>query len=121
MAQSSDGSAKRRRRGPGRPFQPGQSGNPGGRPATKELAQRIAAETSGGVDLVDFTLKVMRANVKGFKRVAMKERQRARDWLADRLWGKAQQVVTLADEDGNAVLKSVAIEFVTPAKPEQPK
>lgn len=33
LAESSAGPAKRRR-GPGRPFKPGQSGNPGGRPST---------------------------------------------------------------------------------------
>ena len=41
MAQNSEGTASKRRRGPGRPFEKGQSGNPGGRPKTKVLTERL--------------------------------------------------------------------------------
>lgn len=55
LAQNSEGSAsspkRKRGRGPGRPFKPGQSGNPGGRPRMlKELKDRIQLR---GLDLVD--------------------------------------------------------------------
>lgn len=40
MAESSEKAAKKKR-GPGRPFQPGQSGNPGGRAAGMSLTTRI--------------------------------------------------------------------------------
>lgn len=47
MADNSDQSATRRR-GPGRPFRPGQSGNPGGRPKdtddVRQMAQRHTPE-----------------------------------------------------------------------------
>lgn len=41
MAQNSEVTAKKRHPGPGRPFQKGQSGNPGGRPRTKVLTERL--------------------------------------------------------------------------------
>ena len=41
MAQNNEGAATKRRRGPGRPFEKGQSGNPGGRPKTKVLSERL--------------------------------------------------------------------------------
>jgi hypothetical protein len=41
FAENSDVTAKRR--GPGRPFQKGQSGNPGGRPKTKPFREALEA------------------------------------------------------------------------------
>src|SRR5919109_631123 len=58
VAENSDGSASsgKRGRGPGRPFKPGQSGNPGGRPrALTELKERIQLR---GADLVDHLLAI---------------------------------------------------------------
>jgi hypothetical protein len=43
MAANSEGTAKKRR-GPGRPFVPGQSGNPNGRPKDVLGIQRLALE-----------------------------------------------------------------------------
>jgi hypothetical protein len=53
-AQSSTRAA--RRRVPGRPFQPGQSGNPGGQP--KGLVRSIRQQTKDGRELVALMLKV---------------------------------------------------------------
>lgn len=42
----------------GRPFQPGQSGNPGGRPAIPHPATRLGELTAERQDVVDFVVKV---------------------------------------------------------------
>lgn len=58
LAENSQGSARSRKRGrgPGKPFQPGVSGNPGGRPkALKELKERIQVR---GDELVDELLRI---------------------------------------------------------------
>jgi hypothetical protein len=47
LAENSEITATKRRRGPGRPFQPGQSGNPGGRP----LRRSVRPSTSGELNL----------------------------------------------------------------------
>lgn len=55
MAEKSQSSAKRRR-GPGKPFQKGQSGNPGGRPAIPaEVKEALAAACPHAVErLIQF-------------------------------------------------------------------
>ena len=60
LAQNSERSAsspRKKGRGPGRPFQPGQSGNPGGRPKVlKELKDRIQLR---GLELVDLLFGIV--------------------------------------------------------------
>jgi len=70
-----------------RPWPKGQSGNPGGRP--KGLAALVRAETDEGAELVAFMLDVLR----GKRRAPTALRLQAVQWLADRGWGKATQVV----------------------------
>ncbi len=80
------------RRGPsaarGRPFSPGVSGNPGGRP--KGFVRRIREETCDGAELVDFMLSVFRD-----EREPTKTRVEAATWLADRGFGKPTQMQTV--------------------------
>lgn len=75
-----------RRRGAGRPFTKGQSGNPGGRPKVaaevKELAQQHGREA------VETLVRLMREAEKDEVRV------RAAESLLDRGYGRPTQAVT---------------------------
>ena len=88
VAQNSDQAAKRVR---GRPFQPGQSGNPGGRP--RGLVAAIRAQTRDGEELVRFMLAVLRGRVPGSR---LRDRMAAAEWLADRGFGRPVQAVGVA-------------------------
>ena len=61
---------------------PGQSGNPGGRPAG--FHNYIQERTGDGSELTDFVLSVFR----GENGSSTKERMDAATWLADRGFGK---------------------------------
>lgn len=53
MAESSNASSEKKRRGPGRPFRPGQSGNPGGRPKmSDDVREMLKAATPKAVKLL---------------------------------------------------------------------
>ena len=73
----------------GRPFPPGVSGNPGGRP--KGLASRIREITNEGNDLVDFVVSVFKGEHGGGPKLRME----AATWLADRGFGRPAQAVDL--------------------------
>lgn len=81
MAENSTISAKRR--GPGRPFRPGQSGNPGGRPLG--LAERARRATRDGATTVRFMASVLAGKVDG---ASVRDRIMAATWLCDRGYGK---------------------------------
>jgi hypothetical protein len=67
-----------------RPFKPGQSGNPGGRP--KGLVSRIREQTRDGAEIADYMLGVFRDGEQ-----PTKIRLEAAAWLADRGFGRAIQ------------------------------
>src|SRR6202011_4050619 len=80
----------------GRGFRPGQSGNPGGRP--KGLATLAREAVGGGRDLVAFYLAVFKGDTKVLRtrKITMRDRLQAAEWLAERGWGKSPVV---ADAD----------------------
>ena len=101
-----------------RPWQPGQSGNPNGR--RKTLCELVRRQTKDGAEIVAFMVGVLRGEAYAYpslppgphKGVAFlptpAERLEAAQWLADRAFGKAPQVVeasvdldaTVAQVDG---------------------
>src|SRR6478672_6832645 len=83
-----------RRRGPGRPFQPGQSGNPGGRPKSKPFKEALEAVLKAAGPDADLAAiaralcgQAIAGNVQGIREVA------------DRLDGKVPQAIAGIDED----------------------
>ncbi len=86
-------------------FQPGQSGNPGGRPAGEAKVRSAAQEhTEAAIGVLASALS------DPDPRVQIK----AAEVLLDRGWGKATQPVT--GEDGGPVeVKNLLIEFVRPS------
>jgi len=89
---------------PGRPFTPGQSGNPGGRPAG--LVALIRLETRDGVELVGFMLEVLR----GKRKASLRQRMEAVAWLADRGFGKPVQQLEVGGPEGGAIAIDVRYE-----------
>lgn len=84
----------------GRPFEPGKSGNPGGRPkglakTVREVLGRAAKEgEDASIILAEFW-----ANVMADPNAKMEHRIKASELLADRGWGKAPQYAPIEDED----------------------
>jgi hypothetical protein len=76
----------------GRPFTPGVSGNPGGRPkGAHRFASLIRKHTRHGRELIDLALRVMRD-----EQTPLRDRLRAMEFLTERMLGKAVQAVDLA-------------------------
>jgi len=99
---------KRKQRGPGRRFQPGESGNPKGRPPVgKSLAEAVRRV---GDEVVD------RGKYKGQPRVDVliralfaqgtKGNARAAAVLLDRGWGKAPQPI-VGDDGGEILIRLI--------------
>lgn len=87
MAESSERTAKRR--GKGRPFQPGQSGNPGGRPREESHVRELARQRTE--EAIATLTAIMQSGETESARV------RAAEALLDRGWGRPLQGVEVAD------------------------
>lgn len=119
MAQNSDGSAKKRRRGKGRPIPKGVSGNPGGRPKTPpELAEAFRSRTMQSLKVLD---KVQDDYLRGsyvdefgveHQQPKASEAIKASEVLLDRGWGTAPQKVELTGKDGKPLASNSKVKHV---------
>jgi hypothetical protein len=90
-----------------RPFEPGQSGNPGGRPKViAEVRDLARAYTVEAIEALAGITRDLDASAPA--RVA------AATALLDRAWGKAPQAITGEGGEG-PVLTSIEVRFVRPA------
>ena len=90
-----------------RPWRPGESGNPLGRPkGSRELAHLVLAATENGEELVKALLAVIRGEVPdlpGVQKgqvVRVSDRLKAVEILMDRAFGKAPQHLELGGAGG---------------------
>lgn len=75
------------------PYEPGTTGNPGGRP--KGLAKRVRDQVgSDGEPLVVLMLAIVYN-----EKESTRDRMDAAKWLADRGWGKAPVFAPIEDDD----------------------
>jgi hypothetical protein len=89
-----------------KPWKPGQSGNPGGRPKrdlAAEIARAIFEQEPEAITRV-FAAELKKGNAKVFAA------------LADRAYGKPRQQIEHLGEDGGPVQASVVVQFVSTGK-----
>lgn len=93
------------------PWQPGESGNPSGRPkGTRDLANLVLASTDSGAELVAALLAIVRGelpDIPGVKKdsvLKISDRLRALEMLLDRGFGRAPQHVELSGHVGGSAL-----------------
>jgi len=105
------------------PWQPGQSGNPSGRPkGTRDLAGYVLETTDGGKELVDALVCIARGvmpNVavqegarprKGDKQVRPADQLKAIEMLLDRGFGRSPQQLDIAHSVSDRPLKHLSDE-----------
>jgi hypothetical protein len=97
MAQNSEQQPSSRRRGPGRPFPKGTSGNPGGRPKEVRHVQELARAHT--LEAIETLVDVMQNSKLDRARVA------AAEAILNRAWGRASQSMAVtAAEDGPSLM-----------------
>ncbi len=99
--QNSGGTVKGRKENL-KPWKPGQSGNPGGRPKrdlAAEIARAIFEQDSEAITRA-FAAELKKGNAKVFAA------------LADRAYGKPRQQIEFAGEDGGPIQTSIVVHFV---------
>jgi len=101
-------------------WRPGQSGNPNGRPLTvSSLSRYVHQETERGIEIVNLFLAVMRGekipwrNSRRTRLPTLGERLLAAQWLADRGWGKAREMVTIEDDTGTPEERRAVLHAMT--------
>ena len=83
----------------GRPFEKGVSGNPGGRP--RSLGPYIRSVTSGGEEMVDLMVAVMRGETINGMKPKIKDQIDAATWLSDRAFGKPSMQIEATSKSMN--------------------
>lgn len=99
MAANSEKTAKKR--GPGRPFQPGQSGNPKGRPPLPPDARAWATKDMGDLH-----------EMSDDENVPVKVRADIKRWMVEMVYGKAAQAVDVDGKMENVGTTTVKFEGV---------
>ena len=93
----------KRKNGPGRPFKPGQSGNPNGRPR-KEFTIPHLLRVSSELPVSD---NDKRTRMQAVIDMAWKQAQRgnkdARQWLSDRMEGRPTQAIELTEYEPDSI------------------
>src|SRR5215471_6005626 len=82
----------------GRPFLPGQSGNPSGRPkGLPQLAHELLARTKQGREVMDWYLGIWRGAKSPLgHRPTDEQRMAAGQWITERIWGKPQVAIDVS-------------------------
>lgn len=99
---------KPKKGGPGKPWAPGQSGNPGGRP--KGFAALVRERCEEGVPLIEYGFRVLQGLEVSAEGGSIREqvdvarlRLEAAKWLAERGWGQPQQLIEHTGPDGGGL------------------
>lgn len=86
-------------------YQPGQSGNPGGRPKKDAWLTELAQ--AYGPEALDILVQQMRSDNPMIA-------QKAAALLIERGFGKARQSVEMTGADGEALLSGITVKLVKP-------
>lgn len=95
----------------GKPFQPGQTGNKGGRPKKTEEERTLEAMCRAKTtDALDVLVRIMERGQSERSRIT------AAMAIIERAHGKPVQPTTLGNPDGSPIDMNWSIEFVKPRK-----